>query len=117
MAITRRIPLLTVADRFLAPRNLLGIKLAGEGEFKSRLRIFVLLRAIHIDSPDYPDRERHGFSLKNRRDERACAKVIVDFFALVRLENDLEYLVPAWSTIEGNRARLEKYREGWGQFK
>ena len=78
-------------------------------------------------SPDGPNRKRHGFSLKHRRDEQAYAKGAVDFFALVCLTIDVIYLVPAavvsgqrtakaWPGIEGSTGKLERYREGWGQF-
>tara|TARA_Y100000310_G_C20359646_1_gene658354 strand:+ start:299 stop:493 length:195 start_codon:yes stop_codon:yes gene_type:complete len=52
---------------------------------------------------------------------------VVDFFALVCLDLDLLYIVPAaevvetkaarvWPNVEGSEGRLEQYREGWEQF-
>jgi len=78
-------------------------------------------------SPDGPNRKRHGFSLKHGRHEKAYAAGAVDFFALVCLNIDVIYVVPAvvvsgqrtaktWPLNANSNAKLEKFREGWGQF-
>ncbi|MGB1617888.1 MAG: group I intron-associated PD-(D/E)XK endonuclease [Litorivicinaceae bacterium] len=77
-------------------------------------------------SPDGPNSNRYGFSLKRGRDEQTYGTTI-DFFALVCLEIDVIYIVPiedlmnqrtakTWPTTEGTTGRFEKFREGWGQF-
>ena len=100
MAISKRIPPLTVEGGLLALSTALDTELAWGVRIKRRLGILALPGANCIRSPDDPDCKRHSFALTNGRDERAYAKGALDFFPLDALGINLDYFAPAWPTIE-----------------
>ena len=112
MAISKRIPPLTVEGGLLALSTALDTELAWGVRIKRRLGILALPGANCIRSPDDPDCKRHSFALTNGRDERAYAKGALDFFPLDALGINLDYFAPALPIIKKIKGRLRNFEMG-----
>ncbi len=87
-----------------------------------------MIHRVQIKTASKPDgKRRYGFTLTTGATCSCYPEDTLDFFALVCLDLDNIYIVPAgevsgikparvWPNVEGSNGRLEQYRELWGQF-